>query len=56
MRSTTHNPFGEIDTEGRDVVAASSAVQEPMKEEAAATGVSVTIPEGENVDSEKDLV
>jgi len=52
----TYDPFGEIDTEGRDVVAASSAIQEPMVEEAAATEVSVTTPEGENADSEKDLV
>jgi hypothetical protein len=52
----TYDPFGEIDTEGRDVVAASSAIQEPVVEEASATEVSVTTPEGENADSEKDLV
>ena len=52
----TYDPFGEIDTEGRDVATAPSGDMEPVEKELTDTRVAVTNPEGENAELEKDLV
>ena len=52
----TYDPFGEIDTEGRDVATAPSGVMEKVETEPTDARVLVTNPEGENAELEKHLV
>ena len=51
----TPTTSGEIDTDGRDLEATAVGAAPPVEKQVATTSASLTKPEGENADLEKDL-